>query len=210
MIGRSKSTILLVAIVILVAVAFFAQYLRSSELFSSISELLEVRLRLAACNGDTRKVKQLLMLGVNVNAKNDEGYSALMDVEACKGDKDPSRVELVELLITNGAAVDLRSSKGRTALMYAARNGDTPAVNVLLKSRASVNTADYEGETALMKAAASSCNEETVRALISAGADVTARDNKGRDALDCFRSSGACPDSNVGDLLQRTRTENSR
>lgn len=32
-------------------------------------------------------MKQLLMLGVNINAKDDEGVSALMDVEACRANK---------------------------------------------------------------------------------------------------------------------------
>jgi ankyrin repeat protein len=54
--------------------------------------------------------------------------------------------------------------------MYAAGKGDVQAVNALLKNGAAVNSADKEGETALMKAAASSCNEETLRALLSAGA----------------------------------------
>src|SRR5207302_10918021 len=100
------------------------------------------------------------------------------------------------------AEVNHRESDGCTALMNAAGNGDTPAVNALLKSGASVNLADNDGETALMKAAASSCNEETVRALLSAGADLTAKDHKGRNALDSFRSSYACPESKVGDLLK--------
>jgi ankyrin repeat protein len=119
-------------------------------------------------------------------------------------------VQLVELLIAKGAAVNHRDGDGSTALMYAARNGDTQAINVLLRNGASVNLADKEGETALMKAAASSCNEETVRALLSAGADLTARDHKGRNALDSFRSSYACPESKVGDLLQIAGTEKAR
>ncbi len=183
---------------------------RALRLFPAFSGLLEAHLRLAACHGDTKKVKQLLRFGVNVNARGEEGNSALMDVEHCKGDSDPSRVELVELLITNGAAVNLQSGDGSTALMYAARNGDTQAVNVLLRNGALVNLADKEGETALMKAAASSCNEETVRALLSAGADLNARDHKGRNALDSFRSSYACPESKVGDLLQTAGNEKGR
>ena len=86
--------------------------------------------------------------------------------------------------------------------MYAAENGDTQAVNALLRNGASVNLADKEGETALMKAAASSCAEETVKVLISAGADLNARDHKGRNALDSFQSSYACPESKLGALLK--------
>lgn len=174
------------------------------------SGLLAAHLRGAACDGDIKKVTNLLRLGANVNTADGLGYSALIDVEACKRHDDPTRMQLVELLIEKDAAVNHRSSDGSTALLYAARNGDTQAVNVLLRNGALVNLADKEGETALMKAASSSCNEETVRALISAGADLTARDLKGRNDLDFFRSSYACPESKVGDLLQRAGTEKGR
>jgi ankyrin repeat protein len=171
---------------------------------------LEAKLRLAACDGDIRNVETLLKLGVNVNATDGMGYSALTSVEACKRHDDPTRVQLVELLIAKGAAVNYRDGDGSTALMFAARNGDTLAVNALLRNRAEVNIADKEGETALMKAAASSCDEETVRALLSAGADLSIRDHKGRNALDSFRSSYACPENKVGDLLQIAGTEKGR
>lgn len=210
MIERSKRTVLAAAILIAAVTTILWTAPRFFRLFSTFSGLLEAHLRLAACHGDTKKVKQLLRFGVDVNARGEQGNSALMDVEHCKGDNDPSRVELVELLITKGAAVNLQSGDGSTALMYAARNGDMQAVNVLLRNGASVNIADKEGETALMKAAASSCNEETVRALLGVGADLTARDHKGRNALDSFRSSYACPQSKVGELLQIGGTEKGR
>src|SRR5260370_25015395 len=160
-------------------------------------------------DGNINKAAKLLNLGVNVNATDGLGNSALTLVEGCKRHDDPTRVQLVELLIAKRAAVNHRNSEGRTALMYAAENGDTQAVNALLRSGASVNVADNNGETALMKAAASSCNEETVRALLGAGADLNARDNKGRNALDSFRASYACPESKVGDLL-KTETQKSK
>ena len=166
--------------------------------------------RSAACAGDIEKVKSLLLLGANVNSTDGLGYSALIDAQACKRHDDSTRVQLVELLIAKGATVNLRSSDGSTALMFAARNGDTLAVNALLRNGAEVNIADKEGETPLMKAAANSCNEETVRALLSAGADLSARDHKERNALDSFRSSYACPESKVGDLLQIPGTEKGR
>jgi ankyrin repeat protein len=179
-------------------------------LCSACSRLLEAKmgklnadLRLAACDGDIKKVENALQRGANINAKDDQGSSALIDAEAC-GYHDRltrSRVQLIELLLAKGAEVNHQDDQGHTALMYAARNGDTQAVNSLLRNGATVNLADKDGETALIKAAATSCNEETVTALLSAGADLNARDQKGRNALDTFRSSYACPDSKVGDLL---------
>lgn len=206
MIARSKNRVVALSIGILIVVGLCIQYVRFSKLFSGFSGLLEAHLRSAACLGNTGKVKRLVMLGVNVNATGDDGDSALIAVEACKGDVVTSRVELIELLIAQGAEVNLRNSEGRTALMYAARNGDAPAVNALLRSGASVNIADNNGETAVIKAATNSCNEETVKALLSAGADLNARDHKGRNALDRFRASHACPESRVGHLLQEAVT----
>jgi ankyrin repeat protein len=161
----------------------------------------------AACDGDIKKATNLLELGVDVNATDGMSNSALTLAEGCKRHDTPSRVQLVELLIAKGAEVNHRESDGSTALMNAAGNGDTPAVNALLRNGASVNIADKEGETALMKAAASSCTEETVRALLNAGADLNARDHKGRNALDSFRSSYACPESKVGDVLKMAGAE---
>lgn len=206
MIVRNKNRVVAVSIGILIVVGLCVKALRFSALFSEFSGLLEAHLRSAACLGNTGKVKRLVMLGVNVNATGDDGDSALVAVEACKGDVVTSRVELVEFLIARGAAVNLRNREGRTALMYAARNGDAPAVNALLRSGASVNTVDNNGETAIIKAATNSCNEETVRALLSGGADLNARDHKGRNALDSFRASYACPESRVGYVLQEAVT----
>src|SRR6266446_4002758 len=169
---------------------------------SSCRRLSAAHLMSASCDGDIKKATNLLELGVDVNATDGVSNSALTLAEGCKHHDDLTRVQLVELLIAKGAAVNHRDGDGGTALMYAAEDGDTPAVNALLRNGASINLADKEGETALMKAAASSCNQETVRALLSRGADVTARDHKGRNALDSFRSSYACPESKVGDLLK--------
>ena len=191
---------LVISVIVTMAVALLSCTRRSPS--------PEVSLYVAACDGDITKTKKLLMLGANVNATDVRGYSPLMMAEACT--TRPGRPELVELLIANGAAVNLQARDGCTALMYAAKNGDTQAVKALLKSGASVNIADNEGQTALMNAVTFSCDEETVRALLSAGADLTARDHKGRNALDSFRASYACPESKVGDLLQTAGTEKGR
>ena len=79
---------------------------------------LAARFRSAACDGD-REGEESFQLGANVNATDGLGYSA----------------QLVELLIAKGATVNLRSGNGSTALMCAARNGDTQAVNALLRRR---------------------------------------------------------------------------
>jgi len=181
-----------------------------SMLFEAKISKLNADLRLAACDGDIRKVENALQRGAKINSTDGQGSSALIDAESC-GYHDrltKSRVQLIELLIATGAELNHQDDDGRSALMFAARNGDTQAVTSLLRNGATVNLADKDGETALMKAAASSCNEETVTALLRAGSDLNARDHKGRSALETFRASYACPDSKVGDLLGTAAAKN--
>src|SRR5436309_1199556 len=123
----------LVAVIIVAAVPLI--------LFTGCSGPLEAELGLAACHGDIKRVTNLLERGANINGTDGLGSSALIDAEACMRHDDltQSRVQLVELLIAKGAAVNYQDDNGATALIYAARNGDTPAVNALLRSGASVN-----------------------------------------------------------------------
>jgi len=158
------------------------------------SPSLEDSLFVAACDGDITKTRELLRRGANINAIYDGAYSPLMAAEACT--TRPGRPELVELLIANGAAVNLQARNGRTALMYAAKNGDTRAVQALLKSGASVNTADKDGETALMNAVRFSCDEDTIRVLVEAGADLKATNHKGESPL-----SSTCIKSGLGGIV---------
>lgn len=166
------------------------------------SDSLEESLYAAACDGDIEESKRLLRLGANVNATDPEGKSPLMVAEACT--VGPGRAELVELLVANGAEVNLQARDGRTALMCAAKNGDAQAVKALLRSGASVNVADNEGETALLKAVFFACDEETVKALLSAGADLNVKDHKGRTAF-----SNACLKGKL-DLREITGAEKAR
>jgi len=158
------------------------------------SSSLEVSLYVAACDGDLSKTEKLLRRGANVNATDGDGYAALMVAEACT--TRPGRPELVELLIANGAAVNLQARNGRTALMYAAKNGDTQAVKALLRSGASVDIADNEGRTALMEAVRFSCDKDTIRALVDAGAALKATDHQGQSAL-----SSTCLKSGLGGIV---------
>jgi hypothetical protein len=176
----------LVVVILIIAVALLS--------CTRFSHSLEASLYVAACDGDLSKTKKLLRLGANVNATDVEGHSPIMVAEACT--TRPGRAELVELLITNGAVVNLQARDGGTALMYAAKNGDAQAVKALLKSGASVNIADNEGETALMNAVRFSCDEDTIRALVDAGADLKATDHKGQSAL-----SSTCLKSGLGGIV---------
>jgi hypothetical protein len=74
------------------------------------------------------------------------------------------------------------SGIGRTALMAAARSGQTDTVKTLLEQGADVKAKDNDGLTALMDAATAG-QTDTVKTLLEQGADVNAKDIYGMTAL---------------------------
>jgi len=130
----------------------------------------------AAHDGSTETVSSGLESGIDCNATNIEGRSALM-LAAFNG-----HTAIVERLLKAGAKVNTTDMLGRTALMYAATGTSADTVRLLLKSGAAVNTIDsQEHWTALMFAAAEG-QTEIVRLLLSNGADRTLKDVDGDTA----------------------------
>jgi hypothetical protein len=93
-------------------------------------------------------------------------------------------------MLARGADVQVRDANGRTALMYAAENGDPTTVQALLTSGADVNARDWQDWTALMYAAESG-NPTTVQALLTNKAHVNAKtEGSGWTALMSAASRG--------------------
>jgi len=74
--------------------------------------------------GDAETVKKLIELGENVNAKSN-GMTPLMYAARF------NRVEIMKLLIANGADLKVKSEKGFTALKYAELSNAVDAIVVL-------------------------------------------------------------------------------
>ena len=156
----------------------------------------DIDINLAASTGDIEAVKQYLDAGGDVNAKNKVTTTPLYWA-AYEGQK-----EIVELLIANGADVNLRSgmvvktkdgSEGnkmaqelmnnRTPLDMAIRKEHTEIAELLIAKGTDVNAKSNRGYTPLHEA---SKNEKTeiLELLIAKGADVNAKDDDGDTPLD--------------------------
>jgi len=138
----------------------------------------------AAVNGDITLASKALYQGAKVNAKDKDGYTALMSAAAQSGD-----AASVEVLLTKGADVNTKNQHGFTALMKATERGYTAVVEVLLAKGADVNAkGDYDW-TALMSAARFG-DTTVVEVLLAKGADVNAKHKRGWTALSIAKENG--------------------
>ena len=92
------------------------------------------------------------------------------------------QVEVMKLLLANGASVESKDKLGRTAVLSAVQSRNAEAVSVLLAKGADVKARDAQQGTALQRAA-SFGDQAMVEALIKAGADVNAADKNGQTPL---------------------------
>jgi len=124
----------------------------------------------AAKSGDATTVKALLKQGVDVNAAQGDGMTAL-HWAATNGD-----VAMTQMLLSAGANVRATTRLGGiTALHLATQGGQAQVVAALIAGGAEPNLATALGATPLMLAARSG-NTETVTRLVEVGADINAKE----------------------------------
>jgi len=150
-------------------------------------------LTIAANNGNTAEVQRLVMQHVDVNERDNNGYTALMWA-ARNG-----HTEVMKSLLDAGADMNLRdcATNGWTALIHAIHKNENKAASLLIDQGADVNAraggcqevAAEGGMTPLMFAAVYD-NTEIVRALLAKGADPYAESN-GTNALSYAVAGGA-------------------
>ena len=97
--------------------------------------------------------------------------------------------EMVQLLLSSGANVNLKNASGETVLMMFDDDATSDLMWDLINAGAKVNLADNAGNTALMQAAMVN-NLEALKALLDAGAEVDIKNKQGRTALMLAASEG--------------------
>lgn len=88
----------------------------------------------------------------------------------------------VEMLLNQGVDPNVRDRAGRTALMYAALDGDLPMAELLIRSGVDVNAQDRAGYSAL-HFAAQEYRAAAAELLLNAGAQIDPQDSHGNTPL---------------------------
>lgn len=136
----------------------------------------------AVFSGNLKKLEELLKC-VNINAKDNEGCTALMHAAYL------NRVDMMELILKEKDPIKLNEKNlaGETALMQAAQNNSVAAMEWLMTAGADVDIVDDSGSTAFFAYIGSlqgeDINVELVNSFLKHGLDLDARDIEGRNAL---------------------------
>ena len=197
------------------------------EVFRRLSDLkaktppalpaVDMQLLEAARTGDNERIPQLLDMGANPNARDEEGYRVLMlavkniGVEAIKALVDSGadledecylhgatalglavegkRYDIIRTLLNAGANVNAQSYNRATPLITAAAEGDIETARILLDAGADINICNMHNKSPLF-AAAQYGHSGIVKLLLDAGADVNIRDFQDKTALEHASEKG--------------------
>ena len=137
----------------------------------------------SAEKGDRKAVLLFLGSGVDINTRDEHGWTPLM-ISTFNG-----REEVALLLIRSGADVNAKDNSGYGPMHWAAFKGYTSVVKLLVEKRASVNAASVHGLTPLLQAATRG-HLLAAAQLIAAGANVNLASNDGWTPLHKAASNG--------------------
>ena len=146
-------------------------------LMAAFAAASDLRLTDAAKERDTEAVRTLLNEGVDVNAPQGDGATALSWASYWDD------IAMAHLLIRAGAQVNIANELGVTPLALACNNRNSDMVEILLEAGANPNTAQWSGQPPLMVCARTG-NVAAVRLLLNWSANVNAREaERGQTAL---------------------------
>ncbi len=139
-------------------------------------------------------VKTLIEHGADLNVKTKDGSHALGNATMT------GSIETMRLLLEAGADVNLKGISGQTALFEPTFRDEADKIRLLVKHGADLEIRDDEGCTALFAAAnypnwmaKQQGKVNVLKALIEAGADIHAKNNKGQTPIE-VASQSSSPD----------------
>lgn len=138
---------------------------------------LEIDIMQAARTGNLNVLRFLLFDGVSVDAKGENGETALHCAVF------NAHTAIVKCLLAAKAKVNAASIDGFTALHYAARHGYASIVELLLRYEANIDAQTNIGLTPMHYAVSSGCSN-VVKILLREGANVEIKSYSNRTALD--------------------------
>ncbi len=158
---------------------------------------------------DGSKMSELLKsYGVasrDINALDHMGWPPLPYV--CRGDKGEHPNKVLRLLKL-GADIDVRSSKGKTALHCAAKAGFLKVIDVLIENGANIDAKDNNGETPLFETIRSTIKDgekqrASVESLLTKGANPNFKNKKGLTPLQIAERMRRTDADKVVEILQK-------
>lgn len=146
------------------------------------------------------EAKKVLNSGYNVNKTDESNATPLIDAVTF------NKIEIVKLLVENGANINHKVNVGTTPLMLATSN-NLKITDYLLKNGAKVNVKNNDGLTPLHWAAQFADNKKTLEILLEKGADPTIKDIDGKTAIDYLNENKDLNYSNAKMLLKSYTNE---
>jgi ankyrin repeat protein len=142
---------------------------------------------LAIIAGEIDRVREMHAAGVSVTEPDQYGWLPIHRAAA------NDRAEIIRLLVEWGSPLEATGTEQWTPLHLASVSRSHRAVSALLDAGANIHARSVFGHTPLHLAVGPTISEElleTVRVLVSAGADRNVADQKGKTPLDEAREIG--------------------
>ena len=133
---------------------------------------------IATRGGHLPVVKALLDAGADVSFRNTSHQDTALNWAAQEG-----HVRILELLLARGADLNSHDEGGSTAFHVAARCDQAVVIDALLDAGANIESRTATGAQAPLLEAASFVAQKAVLTLLRRGADVNARNGRGKTAL---------------------------
>lgn len=132
----------------------------------------------------------LISKGIDINKKDEHGKTALFRMNDS---------EIFNMLINNGANINITENSGSTPLLTALSRGKLDWAITLIEKGADISAVSNNGYNALFATVqARKTNHEILDTLIKNGLDINSRDNKGKTAIMHTRDA-----TTLGTLIER-------